>query len=455
MRFIDDAIRRGASAVLTDRPVDLPESIGVLRGDDLPTLAGILAERFHGNPSHRLRLVGITGTNGKTTTAYILQYLLQCAGERCGLIGTIATDDGDQRLPSQLTTPGAMELSALLRRMVDNGCSACVMEASSHALAQGRVDALAFDAAVFTNLSGDHLDYHTDMSAYQAAKARLFEKLNPDTCAIVNGQDPAWRRMVENSHAEVQQFGIAHGGSAAHELRVYAEAIQAGPRATQLRIVGPWGASDVTLPLIGRHNVMNLLAAVTAASALQVDMTDLPHWAASCPPVPGRLEIVKLSDETTGPPFTVLVDYAHTDDALENVLRCVRPLVQGKLRILFGAGGDRDATKRPRMGAVAARWADDVLITSDNPRSERPEAIIEQILAGVPQDNQTTKTEAIVDRRQAIEAIITRARPGDVVLLAGKGHETYQIIGENRISFDDRAEARRVLGLLTEREQRT
>lgn len=436
-RYVDDAAQRGAAAVLADRPVEAPAGVATLVGD-ATGLTARLAERFHGHPSRTLTLIGVTGTNGKTTTAWMSRHLLNATGRRCGLISTIEVDAGDAATarPASLTTPGACELSRTLRSMVDGGCEACVMEVSSHALDQGRADALAFDTAVFTNLSGDHLEYHGSMEAYAAAKARLFTLLDGRGAAVVNADDPASARMVAETRGRVIRYGLGEDA----ELTASIESAAGTGTTLGLR----WGEAraGATLPLVGRYNVANLLAAIGATWDEAIGLSTLAEAAGSMTPVPGRLEQVTPADA----PFTVLVDYAHTDDALRNVLETLRPLTPGgaKLRVMFGCGGVRDATKRPRMAKVACALADAVVVTSDNPRDEDPRRIIDAIVAGVPRAARG-RVERIVDRAEAIGAIIEAARPGDVVLLAGKGHEEYQEIGSERRPFDDREEARRRL----------
>ncbi|MBI1370032.1 MAG: UDP-N-acetylmuramoyl-L-alanyl-D-glutamate--2,6-diaminopimelate ligase [Planctomycetes bacterium] len=433
-RFIDSAIERGAVAVLTHQPVTLPGHVTGLVADDPAKLGINIANELYNRPADRLKLIGVTGTNGKTTTAFMIRHLLGAAGHRCGLIGTIEIDDGSKPRTAELTTPGAVQMIALLGAMVNNGCTHAVMEVSSHALHQGRVSMLRFDAAIFTNLSGDHLDYHGSMDAYADAKAMLFASLAPTATAIINADDPAGERMRRNCRANVLTFGFNSG----RDIR--ATVLAASPRGTDCVYDGPWGKLPVALPLTGKHNVMNMAGALGAMHALGLNVSRLADAIADCAIVPGRLEPVRVA----GVPFTVLVDYAHTDDALANVLTALRPLTQGRLRVLFGCGGDRDATKRPRMAKVAAEFADELVITSDNPRTENPLSIIDQILAGIP----AARREQVVvepDRAAAIEAIITSAKSGDVVLLAGKGHEDYQIIGTTKRHFDDREAARAVL----------
>lgn len=429
-RFVDDAVRRGAVAVLADSDIETGDAALLLT--DEPGPVGLeLARHLHGDPASKITLIGVTGTNGKTTTAHMVRHLLNAADVRCGLIGTIEIDDGsDAPQTAELTTPGAIELTALLARMVANGCTACVMEVSSHALDQGRVDPSMFSAAVFTNLTGDHLDYHGSMEAYALAKARLFVGLNADASAIINADDPNAELFIDaadEAGARVVTYGLSG------EPNLFARVIQSRAGGMRLRMHGPRDTWEATLPMIGQHNASNLLAAIGAAwHGAKVNAGERPLAVALCPPVPGRLE--RIGDGSTG--FEVFVDYAHTDDALDNVLTAVRPVTSGRLRVLFGCGGDRDATKRPRMARVACELADDVVITSDNPRTENPESIIGDIVAGVPDTMPAVVVEP--DRAKAIERIIASAQLGDVVVIAGKGHEDYQIIGTTKYHFDDR-----------------
>jgi UDP-N-acetylmuramoyl-L-alanyl-D-glutamate--2,6-diaminopimelate ligase len=453
-RFIHDAIARGAVAILSSDPLtDLADPasasvspapsaspLAVLHADDLHRATIALLKRFHGHPGDRLRLLAVTGTNGKTTTTYIVRHLLAAAGLRCGVIGTVEIDNGQTRRPSQLTTPGIVELTALLAEMVRHGCDACVMETSSHALDQGRVEGLRFAAGLFTNLTGDHLDYHKTMDAYAAAKAKLFESLDERAVAIVNGQDPAHSRMIRDCRAPVITFGIDQPG-----VTIEARITASTARFTACRLIGPWGEVAVKLPLIGRHNVANVLGAVGIGHGLGIEIECMASAIESCPQPPGRLERVANPGDL---PFDVLVDYAHTDDALDNVLKALRPVTTGRLRVLFGCGGDRDRTKRPRMAATAARLADDIVITSDNPRTEDPRSILDEILTGVPAHRRGEVTVEI-DRAAAIEQIISTATDGDVILLAGKGHEDYQIIGTQKRPFDDRLVAQAVMNRMT------
>jgi UDP-N-acetylmuramoyl-L-alanyl-D-glutamate--2,6-diaminopimelate ligase len=445
--FIDQAVEAGAAAFLCDDASRVSAGAVALVADDVPYIAAALAERFCGNPSRKLTLIGVTGTNGKTTTTHLIHQMLTASaaregGDPAGLIGTIHTDTGRGPRPSDLTTPPAMALSRLMREMLANNCRACVMECSSHALDQQRVVALAFDVAIFTNLSGDHMDYHGSADAYIRAKAKLFAMLSESGTAIVNADDPVVGRMIENCAARILRCSL-HDHRADFFAEVGAESIAH----IEAKIHGPWGKFAVHLPLCGRHNVMNALQAAAACQSTGMNGETIRTLLARCTAPPGRLEPVTTPND----PFAVYVDYAHTDDALENVLHALKPLVpsSGRLHVVFGCGGDRDRTKRPRMASVAARYGDRVYVTSDNPRTEDPQQIIDEVMAGIP-PAMCERTVAIVDRREAIHTAIRAARSGDVVLIAGKGHEDYQIIGREKRPFDDRLIARDALNELRE-----
>jgi UDP-N-acetylmuramoyl-L-alanyl-D-glutamate--2,6-diaminopimelate ligase len=442
-RFVEDAIRRGAVAVLGDADAlgfkDPPDRVLARVAVDPRTTTAALAtalvaEAFHGHPTRRLKVLGVTGTNGKTTIAYFLQQFLRRAGFRTGLLGTVEIDDGRRRTPSALTTPGAIELASLFARMVDHGCSHAAMEVSSHALHQGRVAAIRFSCGIFTNLTGDHLDYHGTMEAYAAAKAMLFASLDRDAVAVVNVDDP-WAKAMRLGGGRFITCSVDPRTAA----DCHAVVEEVGLDAMRVRFDGPFGRFTVRLPLVGRHNAINALEATVAAWTHGVGLDDLVATLESCAAPPGRLQPVPTGDLG----FSVLVDYAHTDDALLNVLTALRPVLPagGRLFVVFGCGGDRDRTKRPRMAAVACAHADQVVVTSDNPRTEDPNAIVADILAGVP----TALRDAVhveVDRAAAIQWAVAAARPGDIVLIAGKGHEDYQIIGTEKRSFDDALVAR-------------
>lgn len=429
--YLRDAVSRGAAAaIVTGRSADCAIPQVVVK--DPGAIISHLAHAFHGNPTETLRVLGVTGTNGKTTTTYLIRHLLSSVRQRCGMIGTVEIDDGRTRREATMTTPGPVELASLFATMRDKGCRAAAMETSSHALAQGRGAAIQYAGAGFSNLTGDHLDYHGTMENYAAAKAILFSSLDPDAVAVINGDDKWSDRMIQDCPARIFRFGF--GKNADYRARD----VEVTASGTNFTLCTPDGKAAVNMGLIGKHNVENaLLAAGLVGEVFGLTVQQIAAGLKTATGAPGRLQTVRV-----GQPFAVLVDYAHTDDALENVLSALRPLTKGKLRVLFGCGGDRDASKRPRMAKVAEKLADVVYITSDNPRTEQPQAILNQICAGL-----SGKTECIVeiDRRAAIERIMAEAQPGDVVLLAGKGHENYQIIGTEKHHFDDVEEAMRAL----------
>ncbi len=438
--FIGDAIAKGAVAVCVDSSALTREcesaGIAIVRVPDMKKALVELPHAFHGYPARAMRMIGVTGTNGKTTTAFLIQHLVRESGLRCGLLGTVVTDDGATRTNSELTTPGAVELASLLGRMVHNECKAAVMEVSSHALDQGRVDGVDFTVGVFTNLTGDHLDYHRTMESYARAKSRLFRGLRSGACAVVNVDDPAHREMLDGCVAKVLRCSSRDAGS-----DCFVETVEARLGLTRLNLHGPWGDISVDFPCVGRHNAMNALEAVATAWSLGIEADSIAAALRTAPAPPGRLEPVTAPDA----PFAVLVDYAHTDDALANVLTALRPVVaSGRIILVFGCGGDRDRTKRPRMMATAVAHADHIVVTSDNPRTESPEAIIAEIRTGAP-TNCSIAVECEQDRRCAIERAISIAQAGDIVLIAGKGHEDYQIIGSEKRPFDDRRVAREAL----------
>jgi UDP-N-acetylmuramoyl-L-alanyl-D-glutamate--2,6-diaminopimelate ligase len=435
-RFIADAQVRGAAAVVTARKVDSVEMPQVVI--HRPDASSMLANGFYGNPSEQVRVVGVTGTNGKTTTTYLIRHILGKVGIKCGMIGTVEIDDGSTRCEAEMTTPGAIDVARYLAAMRDNGCRACAIETSSHALDQDRVSGVRFAAGAFTNLTGDHLDYHKDFQSYIRAKARLFEMLPAEAFACVNAADECSAVMIGNTSATVVRWGFTTN------CEYRAEDAATTPDGTRFILVTPDGRTEVSMRLIGRHNIENVLCAASIVG--EVFGLSVHQVAAALPDAtgaPGRLQAVRA-----GQPFAVLVDYAHTDDALENVLGALRPLTRGKLRVVFGCGGDRDRTKRPRMAHVAQDLADAIYVTSDNPRTENPQAIIDEILKGMVADSPKTVPKVVIvepDRRRAIEKALTDAQPNDVVLLAGKGHENYQIIGTTKHHFDDVEEAERVL----------
>jgi UDP-N-acetylmuramoyl-L-alanyl-D-glutamate--2,6-diaminopimelate ligase len=443
--FAREAIGRGAAAVVAEAAAPSDAKAPWLQVKDARLALAALAAAFFGNPSDGLVLVGITGTNGKTTTSYLLASIFAAAGITCGRIGTVGYHNGTREIAATRTTPEAPELQRMLREMRDAGCGACVMEVSSHALALRRADYLHFSAVVFTNLTRDHLDFHRDMEDYFLAKRRLFELLPPGGIGVANLDD---RRGAEFAAAVSRP--VTYAIDAAADVKPGRLTFSLDGLSFDVRT--PRGTLSLRSPLVGRPNAYNVLAAAAAAMALDLPFNAIEQGIASLALVPGRFQLVSGPEDDV----RVVVDYAHTDDALRNLLETARPLATGRVITVFGAGGDRDRTKRPLMGAVAARLSDLVVVTSDNPRSESPEQIIEEIKRGIvmPADRapkgqaapKSTPCLAIVDRKAAIERAIVDARPGDLVLIAGKGHEKYQEIGGRVLPFDDVEVAKSALG---------
>jgi UDP-N-acetylmuramoyl-L-alanyl-D-glutamate--2,6-diaminopimelate ligase len=392
----------------------------------------VLANLFASQPSHTLRVLGITGTKGKTTATFLLRHLLNKTKHPCGMIGTVEIDDGQTRREADQTTPSAIDVANHLAAMRNHGCQAAGIEVSSHALDQGRVAGVRFAGAAFTNLSGDHMDYHQTMENYAAAKSRIFESLEEEAVAVVNHHDEWTWRMIRDCRARIVRFGFSE------ECDYRAADYKVSSDGSHFILHTPDGRAEVHMALVGKHNIENaLVASALACEVFGLSVHQVAAGLKDAAGAPGRLQPVRC-----GQPFAVLVDYAHTDDALDKVLTALRPLCKGKLRVMFGCGGDRDRTKRPRMARVAQRLADVVYVTSDNPRTERPEGILAEIRVGLTNNSAVVEE---IDRRRAIERIIADAGPGDVVLLAGKGHENYQIIGTEKRHFDDAEEAARVL----------
>lgn len=427
-RFVPQAIAAGAVAVIGDQVTEC--SVPFLQVRDARLAAQVLAEAWHRHPAAALRLIGVTGTNGKTTTTALARHLLDREGTT-GSLGTIGAWDGKgarvETGPGDLTTPGPLDLQAILARMVEAGVGTVVMEASSHALDQGRLDRIAFAAGAFTNLTRDHLDYHRTMDAYRSAKLRLADLVAEDGVLAVNADEPAWAVL----HRDRRLLSWGRSPDAA----VRADDVHPLPTGSRFTLAGRFGSAPVTLPLPGEFNVSNALAAAAIALGVGVPFDEVVERLATAPQVPGRLE--RIVDA----PFAVLRDYAHTPDALERALAALRVITPRHLIVVFGCGGDRDRGKRPQMGQVAVAGADRVYITSDNPRTEDPDRIIDDIVAGLRPGSYERET----DRHIAIAMAIGSAGPGDTVLLAGKGHETYQINGTVKTPFDERDI---VLGLL-------
>lgn len=449
--WLPAAAKQGASLSLLEESA-AADAVGLpwVQVRDGRRAAAIAAAAFHDWPARALTLVGVTGTNGKTTTVGLLRHLLDAPEHPAASIGTLGVLLGSHGEPmpggSGLTTPGPVELQRVLRALVDRGIRAVAMETSSHALDQRRVEGLSFAAAVFTNLTRDHLDYHGTMEEYRAAKLRLVGLLARDGVAVLNTDDPAWRG-VSNAPRTIT-FGTSNSGSTSPD--VAARDLEFTSEGSRFLLVSPSGAQQVSLPLIGDFNVANALAAAAAALALGLSITDIAHKLAHVPQVPGRLERL-----ATAP--TVLRDYAHTPDALERALRAVRPFTRAgamhsetpsRLIVLFGCGGDRDRGKRPEMGRLAEALADVVIVTSDNPRTEDPERILDDIEAGMTRDGHVR----IADRHAAIRHALQIATPNDVIMLAGKGHETYQIRGTTSYPFDEQVIVQELLAELSDRD---
>jgi UDP-N-acetylmuramoyl-L-alanyl-D-glutamate--2,6-diaminopimelate ligase len=421
--FAPEAVANGAVALVVQRPLELP--VPQLVVEDARRAMPLAADEFFGRPTEQLEVAGVTGTNGKTTTAFLLFAILAAAGRRPGLLGTIESRVGGERRPAIRTTPEAIDLQRTFREMLDAGDRSAAVEATSHGSELGRLDRVRFSALVFTNLTQDHLDFHGTLERYFDAKRRLFTEARPP--AAVNVGDEHGRRLADElrGHNELLTFGLVDDA----ELRP--EELELGPRGAHLRA----GGIELETRLRGRFNVENVLGAVAAARLLGIDDDAIAYGVRELRGVPGRFEAV---DE--GQPFAVLVDYAHTPDSLENVLRTGRDLAQNRVICVFGCGGDRDRGKRPLMGRIATELADLAIVTSDNPRSEEPEAIIAEILEGTG-----SEAEVEPDRREAIARAVAEAGEGDVVVIAGKGHEQGQQFADRTIPFDDREVAREAL----------
>lgn len=451
--FAADAIQRGALAVISEAPAPPGfDAMWAVVGDARRALAACAAILYR-YPSEELLAIGVTGTNGKTTTTYLLGAMFEAAGYRIGRIGTIGYRIGGVEHEASRTTPEAPDVQRMLRQMVEERCAACVMEVSSHALALHRVDRMRFSAAIFTNLTRDHLDFHRSMEEYFLAKRRLFEMLGPGAPAVINVDDPYGARLERDfPHAITYALG--------REAHVSAPDVTFSLDGLSFDIRAPRGIVKVRSALVGRPNAYNILAAVATAVALDLPTAAIEQGLASLEAVPGRFQVVSTPEDDV----KVVVDYAHTDDALRNLLETARPMTSGQLITVFGCGGDRDRAKRPLMGNIAARLSDRVVLTSDNPRSEDPVAIIDEIKRGIVVPDRpatrggqvvpavkTVPWTAIVDRGDAIASAIADAAPGDLVLVAGKGHEKTQVIGDRSLPFDDVEVSRAALHARRER----
>lgn len=432
--FAASAEKNGAAAVLAER--ELPLNIPVIIVKDTKRALPVLADFFYGHPTQNLQLVGITGTNGKTTTSHLIEKILSDAGKRTGLIGTMYTKILDQIDETKNTTPESLTLQRIFKKMVDSRIDAAVMEVSSHALVEGRVHGCDYDIAVFTNLTQDHLDFHKTMDEYKRAKGLLFAQLGNSydekrpKYAVLNADDAASREYLQATAAKVVTYGIDQ------DADFRAAQIQMSASGTAFQLQSPFGIHQIQMKLMGKFSVYNVLAAIAAGAAAGIGIDSIISSIENVKGVSGRFEAVDAGQD-----FTVIVDYSHTPDSLENALNTVRQFAEKRIFAVVGCGGDRDRTKRPLMAEIACRLATDPVFTSDNPRSEDPEAILKDMESGVAGKSY----KKIVDRKEAIEYAVNKAAAGDVILIAGKGHETYQQIGSDFFDFDDRLVAKQAI----------
>lgn len=426
-KYIASALEKGAAALVVEEiPGGLPEGVAVIKVADSRNSLAKLAVNFYGNPSSELGLIGITGTNGKTTTSYLIKSIFEAAGHKVGVIGTIGNQIGDRFIETGVTTPESLELQQSFRMMMDEGIDTAIMEVSSHALELDRVSYSKFDVGIFSNLSVDHLDYHGNLENYLKAKKKLFYMTG--RANVINGDDPYGREIIEeikDLDTRLITYGIGEG----HDI--CADSVELHVEGVEFRLVTPEGSIDIKANTPGLFTVYNCLAAASAAYVEGVSLEDIRKGLESNRGVKGRFEIVPVEGD-----FTVIIDFAHTPDALEKVLKSAREFAKGRVVAVFGAGGDRDNSKRATMGEIAGTYADFSFVTSDNPRTEKPEAIIADILEGMKRT--AGEYEVIVDRKEAIEHAVRNAQKDDVIILAGKGHETYIILGETKYPFDER-----------------
>jgi UDP-N-acetylmuramoyl-L-alanyl-D-glutamate--2,6-diaminopimelate ligase len=423
--FIGQAVANGAKYVVCQKPCH-HNGLETILVDDSAKAAAVLAQAGMGNPASKLTNLAVTGTNGKTTVAFLVRSCIQSAGQKCGLIGTILYDTGAETFESPLTTPDCLTIAERQSQMLKAGAKYMVIETSSHALDQNRLAAIDFKVAAFTNLTGDHLDYHKTKEEYLAAKTKLFAALSPKAVAILNKQSPEAEQIAENTKAKILWYAIDEPA----DITARVESMDVNGTAFTLKYTGR--SFLVKTPMLGLHNVSNHLAAAGLCLAVGFDLDTVANGLSALQGVPGRLEKVGWNGD-----FTVLVDYAHTDDALKNVLSTLKPLCKGSLRVIFGCGGDRDRTKRPRMAKVVEQLADFVIVTNDNPRTEKPQDIINEIIVGF-ENPRSSKITVEPDREKAIALVVKTARKDDIVLIAGKGHEDYQIIGKQKLPFSDK-----------------
>lgn len=433
--YIDNAIKNGAAAILAQNQPEEEAAVPLVLCPDTRLALPVVSANFYSYPSRSLRLIGVTGTNGKTTTTHLIQAILEAAGKKVGIMGTLYAKIGEESINLGHTTPEAPEIEAFLDLCVRNNAEYVVMEVSSHALELHRVDGLDFAVAVFTNLTQDHLDLHGSMTAYRDSKLRLFSSLVPreGNFSVINGDDPYAGDFLRAAGERAASYGFKNG------LQVMAREAQVNLKGTEFKVLHPGGEFIIRMQLIGMFSVYNALAAIAFALQEGISVADIKSALETVQGVPGRFEQVHCGQD-----FTVVVDYAHTPDGLENILKTAREIVDNRLISVFGCGGDRDRKKRPLMGGIAARFSDFTIVTSDNPRSEEPQDIINEIVPGV-EEVKDSRYAVIPDRREAIRHAIYLARPGDLVVIAGKGHETYQLVKGQVLDFDDRKVAAQFL----------
>lgn len=422
--FIAEAIRKGASCVVAANgsTAGFERRVPVIHFPDTRYALAVLADEFFGHPSGKLKVIGVTGTNGKTSITYLIRSILQEAHFSCGIIGTINYSFKEKILPAQNTTPGPLDLQMFLKQMVDAGCAYCIMEVSSHSLDQQRTAGIDFKAALFTNLTHDHLDYHLNLENYFSAKAKLFRGLNKDAFSIINADSPYAGRLAALGRGKLITYGI---DSSQADIRARNLALDLA--GSEFILHTKKRKTKIKTHLIGRHSISNLLAAITFALSQKIELAQIVRAVQDFNGVKGRLERVKARERN------IFIDYAHTPDALANVLGVLRQLSKHNLMVVFGCGGERDALKRPLMGELAQKYADKIIITSDNPRSEEPQKIADDITLSMRKGNY----KVILDRKEAIACALSASKAGDTVLIAGKGHENYQILKDRKIEFDD------------------
>jgi UDP-N-acetylmuramoyl-L-alanyl-D-glutamate--2,6-diaminopimelate ligase len=425
-KFVDEAISRGARIVITENTKQVirnPKEACFIKVKDSRKAVAELAARFYGNPSKEIKVIGVTGTNGKTTVTYLIEAIARLAGFEPAVVGTINYRFKNTAVPSSNTTPGPVQLQSMLARMRDAGVDCCAIEVSSHALDQDRVMGIDFSYAIFTNITQDHLDYHKTLGSYFKAKSKLFSKLGKDACAIINADDKCAKNLIRLTRSRILTYGIDSLAD------VMASQIHFGVSGTTFEVSHPKGVTLIKSGLIGRHNVYNILSAFAWAIREGIEIGIVREAIEKFGLVPGRLEKVAVDSG-----YSVFVDYAHTEDALKNIIQSLREICEKRIIVVFGCGGDRDKTKRPKMGRVVSELSDYAIITSDNPRSEDPDKIIEDIKKGIKKDNFCV----IAERMEAIKKSLSIAGKGDIVLVAGKGHEDYQILKDRQLHFDDR-----------------